>query len=558
MSKLYIFLTTNNIDIVEDCIKDKLFLDDIIVHINKLIAGCQVEYDRELYEMEDEIKNIFVEDIKSIIKNLNLVMCKYFNKKPDSYVSLELTNIWYCSEKCILLNDIQVSNCYAQNKTISKVLTIICKSIDFLNDFYLNQISKSDLQIDFFKRKLKEEEEIHSVYEFTFITTQFNVLMEQIKSAKEKYINGLKEIYNISKPIQQYFINIFNLDFANNLYLQFTPISILNIFRSSLYFLTEDNDFLNFIVGFKKWLPSEYRCKYGVEIIKLLNDKDLDYKNKQILRNFNPDCYLLIDDIITMYYKSNKDKSMLLDIIPLHFMLEQYKDKINWIELGIERTIIFVSVELSLTSKFDKSEINNQENYENILIILLNLIKYSLMSNVILFESYLIYLIPGKLISFYDSEYLNSTILVCLDDIFKLYLSSKLGIYYLASMIELSQMSKLITDVEQKNKFMKWFNYYKYINENVSDCDIIDPLSSSILVIPYVIPMDNDYRITNMCDKNIIESYLWEKKENPFTRSILTVEKLKEFNNLEKNIDLIKNTKKKLKEFITDAQKESL
>lgn len=558
MSNICVFLTTNNIDIIEDFIKNKLFLDDLIVHINKLISGCQVEYDRELDEMEDEIKNIFIEDIKTIIKNLNLVMCKYFNKKPDSYVSLELNNVWYLSEKCILLNDVRLSNCYTQNKTISKVLTIICKLIDFLNDFYLNQINKTDLQIDFFKRKLKEEEEKASVYEFTFITIQFNMLMEKIKSTKEKYINNFREVYNISKPIQQYFINIFNLDFANNVYLQFTPISILNIFRSSLYFLTEDNDFLNFIVGFKKWLPSEYRCKYGVEIIKLLNNRDLDYKNKQILRNFNPDSYLLIDDIITMYYKSNKDKSMLSDIVPLHFMLGQYKDKINWIELGIERTIIFVSVELSLTSKFDKSEINNQEIYENILIILLNLIKYSLMSNDILFESYLIYLIPSKLISFYDSEYLNSTILVCLNDIFKLYLSSKLGIYYLASMIELTQMSKLITDVEQKNKFMKWFNYYKYINDNVSDCDIIDPLSSSILVIPYVIPMDNDYRITNMCDKNIIESYLWEKNENPFTRSILTVEKLKEFNNLEKNIDLIKNTKKKLKEFITDAQKESL
>lgn len=555
MSKIADFLSTNNISTVEELIKNKTFLDELILYINKLILNCQVEYDRELDEMEDEIKNMLIEEVKTIIKNLSLVMCKYFNKKPDSLISLELNNVWYSSEKCMLINDKQIENPYIQNKTISKILTVICKLIDFLNDFYLNQIDRTNSQIEYFKRKLKEEEEKVSVYEFTLMTKQFDVLMEKIEGIKQKNINNLREVHNISKPIQKYFINVFNMDFANVTYLQFTPISILNIFRSSLFFLSEDVDFLDFIVKFKEWLPSEYRCKYGVEIIRLINIKELDYKNKQILRNFNPNPCLLIDDIITMYHKSNKDKSILPEIVPLHYILGQFKDKISWINLGIEKTITFVSVELSLISKFDKSEINNDEIYESILIILLELIKNTLMLNTSLFESYIVYLLPNKLISLYDNNYSNYKISVCLDEIFRLYLSSKLGIYYLASMIELKEMSKLVTDQEHKNKFIKWFNYYKYINDNVSDSDIMDPLTSSILVIPYVMPMDNDFVLCNMCDKNIIESYLWEKNENPFTRGELTIEKLKGFNSLEKNLILIKNTKIKLKQFITDAEK---
>lgn len=162
---------------------------------------------------------------------------------------------------------------------------------------------------------------------------------------------------------------------------------------------------------------------------------------------------------------------------------------------------------------------------------------------------------PNKLISLYDEEYSDKEINVHLDNIFKMYLSSKLGIYYLASMIELSQITKLPVNLEQNTKFTKWFNYYKYINENIADTDIIDPLTSTVLVIPYLIPMDNNFTISNICDKNIIESYLWEKNENPFTRSELTIEKLKEFNIIEKNILLIKETKNKLNQIIKDAKK---
>jgi len=529
-------------------------LDELALYIGNLIANCQVEYDRELNEMEDDIKNIFIEEMKTIIKNFNMVMCKYFSKKPESMISLDLASVWY-SEKCILPNDKNILNPYAQNKTISKVLTIICKLIDFLNDFYLNQISKTDHQVEYLKRKLKEEEEKVSINEFNFMTRHFDSLIEKIKVIKQKYIISLKDVHSISRPIQQYFINIFNMDFANVSYLQFTPTSILNIFRSSLYFLTEDNNFLEFIVKFKSWLPSEYRCKYGVEIIKLLNEKELDYKNRQILREFKPNPCLLIDDIITLYYKSNKDKTLLSDIVTLEYILGCFKDKINWVELGNEKIVLFMSIELSLTSKFEKGEINNTEIYESILAMLLELIISGLLSNSSLFESYLAYLIPNKIMSLYDENYLNPKIRINLDEIFRLYLSSKLGIYYLASMIEPDQMSKLVTDPEQKAKFTKWFDYYKYINENVTDSDIMDPLTSSILVIPYVIPMDNDFNLCNMCDKNIIESYLWEKKENPFTRGDLTIEKLREFNSLDKNVDLIKNTKTKLKQFIADAQK---
>jgi hypothetical protein len=154
----------------------------------------------------------------------------------------------------------------------------------------------------------------------------------------------------------------------------------------------------------------------------------------------------------------------------------------------------------------------------------------------------------------YDEAYTNHKIMIYLNDIFRSYLSSKLGIYYLASMIELDQIKKLPVSLEQNEKFVLWFNYYKYINDNMDTTDITDPLTSTILVIPYVIPMDNAFIISNICDKNIIESYLWEKKENPFTRSELTIERLKDFNSEEKNILMIKETKTKLNKYISEAK----
>jgi hypothetical protein len=558
MDKIRKFLSTDDIIIVEEVVKDKLFLDELISYINKLVLNCQVEYDRELDETENEIKNIFIEEMKTIIKNLTMIMLKYFTKKPNSMISLELTNKWYCSEKFILAttdNNVGLSNPYAQNKTISSILTIICKQIDFLNDYYLNKISGMERYIEYLKIKLKEEEEKVSVNQFYFMTKHFDILVEKINKSKEKTIDDFRRVYTISKPILQYFITIFSVEYTISTYLQFTPISLLNIFRSSLYFIKEDYEFLDFIVKFKNWLPSEYRCKYGVEIIKLLNDKDLDYKNKKILRGFNPNPCLLIEDIITLYYKTNKDKSILEEILSLEYILSYFKEQINWTELDKNKIIKFVSVQLSLTSKFEKNEIGNEKIYLNIMIMLLDSIISVMSYNNNLFESYLAYLIPNKLISFYDTDYSNIAIRENLDKIFRLYLSSKLGIYYLASMIELEQMEKIVTELEQKKKFIKWFNYYKYINENVSDSDIMDPLTSSILVVPYVIPMDNDFIMSNICDKNIIESYLWEKNENPFTRGKLTIEKLREFNELEKNLELVKNTKIKLKQFINDAQK---
>jgi hypothetical protein len=121
-------------------------------------------------------------------------------------------------------------------------------------------------------------------------------------------------------------------------------------------------------------------------------------------------------------------------------------------------------------------------------------------------------------------------------------------------MIEIEQIKKLPVSLEQNKKFISWFNYYKYINDNMDTTDVSDPLTSTILVIPYVIPMDNAFTISNICDKNIIESYLWEKKENPFTRSELTIERLKEFNSEERNMQMIKDTKTKLNKFISDAK----
>ncbi len=53
---------------------------------------------------------------------------------------------------------------------------------------------------------------------------------------------------------------------------------------------------------------------------------------------------------------------------------------------------------------------------------------------------------------------------------------------------------------------------------------ILDPITSSIIVVPCVIPP------LQVCDKNMIMSCLWNKPENPFTKLPLTIQEFKEFN----------------------------
>jgi hypothetical protein len=549
----------STIDIIENTIQRPFFFEELFIFIRDLISNCQIEYDEDLSEIEEyEIKNVFIDDIKNIIINLNMVLVKYFNKNLGKLISLDLENIWYSSEKTLLKNDIlsTLVNPFIKNKTISKILTIVCKLIDFLNEYSITKIKTIDENIEYLKYRLKEIQLTHNFAEYEHMLKDFNKRIESREFLKNLYCDNFKEIHEISKPVQQYFINIFDSGFDNDYYFKYTPITVLNIFQSSLYFINNDYNFLKFIIKFKNWLPSEYRCKYGSTIMKLYFDKDLDINSKKILGKFNPNLSLIIDDIITIYWKSKSDPSLLGDILKLNCQFINFKNNIVWNELDNNKNILFLSIELSLISALkNKENITGDRYYEQILENELEIINHVLISNNNLFESYLIYNIPSVLLSLYDEHFSNPGILTHLNNIFRMYLSSKLGINYLSSMIEEEYIFKLPANTEQIEKFLKWFKYYKYISDNINDTGILDQISSTVLVIPYVLPMDTEFTLCDICDKNIIESCLWEKRENPFTRSFLTIDMLKELNGLEKNIELVKNTKIKLNAIIGDAKK---
>jgi len=193
----------STIDIIENRIQRPFFFDELCIFIRELISNCQIEYDEDLSEIEEyEIKNVFINNIKNIIINLNMVLVKYFNKNLGKLISLDLENIWYSSEKTLLKNDIPSTsvNPFIKNKTISKILTVVCKLIDFLNEYSINKIKTIDENIEYLKYRMGEIQLTHSFAEYEYMLKDFNKRKERKEFLKNLYCNNFKEIHEISKP----------------------------------------------------------------------------------------------------------------------------------------------------------------------------------------------------------------------------------------------------------------------------------------------------------------------------------------------------------------------
>ena len=172
----------STINIIENTIQRPFFFDELFIFIRDLISNCQIEYDENLSEKEEyDIKNVFINDIKNIIINLNMVLLKYFNKNLGKLISLDLENAWYSSEKTLLKNDIASTlvNPFIKNKIISKILTIVCKLIDFLNEYSINKIKTIDENIEYLKYRLVEIQLTHSFAEYEHILKDFNNRIEK-------------------------------------------------------------------------------------------------------------------------------------------------------------------------------------------------------------------------------------------------------------------------------------------------------------------------------------------------------------------------------------------
>lgn len=533
---------------LETLIKDGNIIDEALHYTTVIMSNCAVEYRNEMNIREEmEFKKMFITEGTNIMKNFSKIISKYTTRKPKSFVNIDFDSPWYANEPTFINEGIV--NPFENNVKISKILTVICKLVDFINNHYVTQLKFIDQQNQYLKHRLLEIRERVSAFEFMIISSQLEDTITEINTHKKNITADFKEFHASSDTIHQYYLNLFS---NRKDCLNFLPISILNIFQSSVYFISDDTNFLSFIVNFESWLPSEYRSTYGSEIIKLLFKSDATRDVKLILRSFSPSPELIIDDIITLY---NKNKTDLNNITIMNYLFSTIYDKINFQSIAESKILLFVSIQLSLISKCKKEEIGNDEMYENITYDCLKNIDFILSNNRELLKTYLIYQIPTQLLSMYEKTFDDLRISELIDNIFLVYVGDKLSLIYLATILDKTQIDalRIPLTVEQKNKLSDWCKYYKYLNENTSDEELIDPITSTIIVKPCVLPIDEHNFC--ICDKYVTESYLWESKQNPYTRSALTVEELISLNKQESNVLKIKSVHDKLKVVLDIAKK---
>lgn len=551
------FIVDIELDKIEVLVKTPGFFTNITNYINNLIVNFnslfyeQIEYNREI-----EIKKLLIIEIKQIFKNFNKLLNKYFALKPDSTILIDLDFQWYASDR--MLVDMEQTRTFTpqtpNNKIMSKVLTINCKLIDFLDDVYIIQIKSLKNKIKYMWLALEQKKNSISTNQYDYAKSILDATIVKINSIIDIVKKEYRDIHTQSKLIRSYFLS--KVDFIE--YLSTVPSSIFNIFNSSLYFIEEDKEFLNFAVQQKAWLPSEIRCEYLKKILGLMEKQGLDPEILMILHSFNPNPVTIVDDIITLYWKSKNDPDTISYIYMLQTLISQCKTKINLYTIDIQKLILLTSVELELISKLDKTQLGlEQKIYESICYLVLDNIDHLVQSTPEIFNCYLIYQIPNVLLKLFDETFENPNVYQIINNIFSTHMSSKFGIYYLSSMIEDTKLLKLQTLLTEDKAFklVKWYKIYKYINDNVYDSDILDPLTSTVLVIPSVFPMSADNNIYNVgiCDKYIFEAYLWIKNENPFTRSELTISTFEEFNSQLVLTEKINEINAKLKEYVKQA-----
>ena len=535
----------------------KANIDQIIEYINKhIIPNSKIDYSEHVESDEDiqefnKVKEMVINEGIEIVKKLSTILMKHRQIKPNEFVNLDTTTSWFLNESTFIENK-ETKSPFYDYKIISKVLTIIFKLVDFINEEYLNEIKFIEQRNMYLEKLLKEKKEELSEFEFVFFSTSVNAKLDSIKIEKEKLIEKFRFFHEVSYTIREYFLALFRIQ--DSAILTYLPTCSLNIFRSSIFFLKEDYQFLEFILKFEEWIPSSYRCIYLLEIIKLFQNKDIDFQIKKYRSKFNPDINLLMLDLMSLYSTLGKNPSVISDLTTINYILaNSFKRKRLMLQIPIEKLISFVSIQLTIISKLNSEKENIPEkDFEQLLSEALTCIQHVITYDVEIINSYLIHQIIAVLLSFYDEKY---DIKSSLDIIFSQILNNKHTIIYLCSMLEEDTLQnitfKLPLIKENKEKLITWTKIYKKLN-NIDE--LIDPITSCVIVIPCVIPMDTTGSMLQVCDKNMLMSYLWDKVENPFTRSSLTIEELEEFNKKEESLEKLKEFKAILKKEIFDAK----
>jgi hypothetical protein len=546
MEDILIIVNNNELSFSEmkEIIKKNDFFEKIIGYINDTIFPNIMI--REEEEDVNAIRDLFINEVYNIITNFN----KYIgiNLGPQTgeiklpqLVNIDLENKWFAGE-ISFINDL-AENHFAINPLKSQIVSIVCKLVDFTNTYFISKI-------DLFGKKINYITHNHPHFPLDDLIRQ-----------KAECIAKFKDFHTLSNTVHKYFLLIFNKN--DKCYLSFLPRSIMNIFSSSLMFIENDKCFLDFIVKMHHWIPSEYRCIYITKIIKLIQKNEFS----SIICKFKPDICLLIDDVNTLYkkYLKEKDQDVFQNMILITHLLSNLLSsllisgkKFDNADNDADKLIYFISVQLTIISKIksEKEQIP-LENYHRFITNGCICIKYIIYHDINVIKSYLAHYIPNILLDFCNDND-NEVITALIHDIFTLLLmnNDKVKIY-LCSQDDQSKLSKLSILLGKGTtcNLCEWIQFYENIKKYEFYDELLDPITSCIIVKPCVIPMNQDGSMVQVCDKYMLSSYLWATPINPFTRCELSINELEEFNKLEHCVNAVAEFNIKLKNGIAYAKK---
>lgn len=455
----------------------------------------------------NEVRETSINEGIELVKKLSLIIQKYITGKSGEYVNIDTSMQWFTGDASLIAIP-ECPNIFKNKKKISAILAIICKLVDFINTIFLTDI-------DLLNRKLSyvtaQPTSMHKIY-----------LVGHLTKYHAECVAKFKAFHGHCYIIHDYILSIYRTN--NHGYLGYMPQSTLNIFSSSLYFLKDDINFLNFIIDFVDWLPSEVRCKYFTKMILL--------KDKSLIMRFNPKVSLLIDDLNTLYKVYLKNPSIIEDLVIITQIIN-YIFQNRKIDLTIEQNILiyFVSVQLTIISKIKSIKIDIPiDEYYHIIIDCFQCILKVINNDHNILNSYLIYYIINISLDFYEDD--NIILKSILDDLYFHLLQHKLTIIYLCSIKEEEYLlnMKIFLNMQQKDNIKLWIKIYSKIKESEFYDEFIDQITSCVIVKPCFIPMNADGTMIQVCDEYMISSYLWTTPVNPFTRTSLSISELMEFN----------------------------
>jgi hypothetical protein len=549
----------------EQCLRDPDFMKKFQDYIFKtIIPTCMTDYDDDNDNNGSdtdqnilEMKKMLLNESFFIFSNLLVIFIKYNNR----YVSFP-DHMEYNPIKKIGDNTHDNNNPFEKNEFLSQVFFMLVRICDFMNTFFMDQIYFFDKKIEYVNAIIHDQDHNDITFESILMKLHMSRMRDQMISQCENTKKDLEMFFDISKPLREYILRIlqnisYQTNSGNEMY--FFPEQTLNVFSTTQIFI--DHDFARFIMRYDTWFPTSMRSTYIRNI--LLNKS---FGAQLTHKDFNVTMKTGTDDIFYLYELYQKDSNYVKDIcIIVNILTQKITNKCLEIEdIGSSRFQKLVSVMYEIISKvFDEISMDQANEIHDLLIeevlcfVRLVIFDYpSILDSYVLYQT-LITLIPiGLKYADHSHRYIFMYIYDILQILFdNSYDDKNIACWYLVSIYDEETVQSVVDDKfrmifheKKRSQIKEIICENKQIEEMDDNNTRIDPITNNTIVIFCLIPMDNDHKITAVCDKYAIQSCLWNKPENPFTRQPLNLNDLDTFNQRPENKEKIEQILKMIHE----------